>query len=129
MSIRYFTCNCHTNPDIVCPHDNDPFNQRRMRTDWTVADFDGLSCEQVEKINESNQRYNDLVEGIEDLNIAIAMRQIDEEDKAPRKTRKARKRRRTYIGADVMDELYETFESCPADIKGDLEEFGFDFDR
>ena len=53
MSIRYFTCNCHTNPDIVCPHDNDPFNQRRMRTDWTVADFNGLSCEQVEKINES----------------------------------------------------------------------------
>lgn len=129
MSIRYFTCNCHLELDKVCPHDNDPFNARRVRTDWTVADFNGLSQSQVDKINESNARYNRLAESIEEMNISIAMRQIDEEDKAPRKPRKARKRRRTYIGADVMGELYETFESCPTDIKGDLEEFGFDFDR
>ena len=78
-----------------CRHDNDPFNQRRMRTDWTVADLDGLSCEQVEKINESNQRYNDLVEGIEDLNIAIAMRAIDEGtyDRPVKKTKKRKSKR------------------------------------
>ena len=78
MSIRYFTCNCHTNPDTICRHDNDPFNARRMRTDWTIADFNGLSESQVQAINESNQRYNDLVEDIEEMNMAIAMRQIDD---------------------------------------------------
>ena len=121
MTIRYFTCNCHTNPDIVCPHDNDPFNQRRMRTDWTVADFNGLSCEQVEKINKSNQRYNDLVEGIEDMNIAIAMRAIDEGtyDKPVKKTKKRKSKRPS---------TKELFEDMPEDIKGDLEEFGFDFE-
>ena len=121
MSIRYFTCNCHTNPDIVCRHDNDPFNQRRMRTDWTVADFDGLSSQQVQAINESNQRYNDLVEGIEDMNIAIAMRAIDEGtyDKPVKKPKKRKSKRPTNK---------ELFEDMPEDIKGDLEEFGFDFE-
>ena len=121
MSIRYFTCNCHLELDKVCPHDNDPFNQRRMRTDWTVADFDGLSSQQVQAINESNQRYNDLVEGIEDMNIAIAMRAIDEGtyDKPVKKTKKRKSKRPTNK---------ELFEDMPEDIKGDLEEFGFDFE-
>ena len=43
MSTRYFSCSCHLQLDKICPHDNDPFNARRMRTDWTVADFNGLS--------------------------------------------------------------------------------------
>ena len=55
MSIRYFSCSCHLNPDVVCRHDNDPFNARRMRTDWTVNDFNGLSESQVAEINASNQ--------------------------------------------------------------------------
>ena len=121
MSTRYFTCNCHLQLDKVCPHDNDPFNQRRMRTDWTVADFDGLSSQQVQAINESNQRYNNLVEGIEDLNIAIAMRQIDEGtyDRPVKKTKKRKSKRPTNK---------ELFEDMPEDIKGDLQEFGFDFE-
>ena len=121
MSIRYFTCNCHLELDKACPHDNDPFNQRRMRTDWTVADFDGLSSQQVQAINESNQRYNDLVENIEDLNIAIAMRAIDEGtyDRPVKKTKKRKSKRPTNK---------ELFEDMPEDIKGDLEEFGFDFE-
>ena len=121
MSTRYFTCNCHLELDKVCPHDNDPFNQRRMRTDWTVADFDGLSSQQVQAINASNQRYNDLVESIEDLNIAIAMRQIDEGtyDRPVKKTKKRKSKRPTNK---------ELFEDIPEEIKGDLEEFGFDFE-
>ena len=121
MSTRYFTCNCHLELDKVCPHDNDPFNQRRMRTDWTVADFDGLSSQQVQALNESNQRYNDLVESIEDLNIAIAMRQIDEGtyDRPVKKTKKRKVKRPTNK---------ELFEDIPEEIKGDLEEFGFDFE-
>ena len=121
MSKRYFTCNCHLNPEIVWRHDNDPFNQRRMRTDWTVADFDGLSYEKVQAINESNQRYNDLVEGIEDLNIAIAMRAIDEGtyDRPVKKTKKRKSKK---------PNTKELFEDMPEDIKGDLEEFGFDFE-
>ena len=122
MSIRYFTCNCHTNPDIQCPHDNDPFNQRRMRTDWTVSDFNGLSSQQVQAINESNQRYNDLVEGIEEMNIAIAMRQIDEGtyDRKPKKKDKTKR-------YNTRKKDLKMFDDCPDDIKADLEEFGFDF--
>ena len=121
MSIRYFTCNCHLNPETVCRHDNDPFNARRMRTDWTVADFDGLSSQQVQEINASNQRYNDLVEGIEEMNMAIAMRQIDEGtyDQPVKKTKKRKSKRPTNK---------ELFEDMPEEIKGDLEEFGFDFE-
>ena len=121
MSIRYFTCNCHTNPDIVCRHDNDPFNQRRMRTDWTVADFDGLSSQQVQAINESNQRYNNLVESIEDLNIAIAMRQIDEGtyDRPVKKTKKRKSRKPS---------TKELFEDCPEDVLADLMEDGFELE-
>ena len=122
MSIRYFTCNCYTNPDTVCRHDNDPFNARRMRTDWTVADFDGLSSQQVQAINESNQRYNDLVEGIEELNIAIARRAIDEGtyDK-PRKKSQHRKRANRTRRKDLWEEM-------PAEIRADLEEVGYDFE-
>ena len=121
MSTRYFTCNCHLELDKVCPHDNDPFNRRRMRTDWTVADFDGLSSQQVQALNESNQRYNDLVEGIEEMNMSIAMRQIDDGtyEQPVKKTKKRKSKRPTNK---------ELFEDMPEDIKGDLEEFGFDFE-
>jgi len=109
------------NPDVVCRHDNDPFNARRVRTDWTVADFNGLSQSQVDKINESNSRYNKLVESIEEMNISIAMRQIDEGayDKPVKKTKKRKSKRPTNK---------ELFEDMPEEIKGDLEEFGFDFE-
>ena len=121
MSIRYFTCNCHLNPDVVCRHDNDPFNARRVRTDWTVADFNGLSQSKVDKINESNARYNRLAESIEEMNIAIAMRQIDEGtyDRPVKKTKKRKSKRPTNK---------ELFEDIPEEIKGDLQEFGFDFE-
>ena len=122
MSIRYFTCNCHTNPDTVCRHDNDPFNARRMRTDWTVADFNGLSSSQVQAINESNQRYNDLVEGIEEMNMSIAMRQIDDGTyEQPVKKTKKRKSRKPSTK--------ELFEDCPEDVLADLMEDGFELDR
>ncbi len=122
MSIRYFTCNCHTNPDTVCRHDNDPFNARRMRTDWTVADFNGLSSSQVQAINESNQRYNDLVEGIEEMNMRIAMRQIDDGTyEQPVKKTKKRKSRKPSTK--------ELFEDCPEDVLADLMEDGFELDR
>ena len=63
-----------------------------MRTDWTVADFDGLSSSQVAEINASNQRYNDLAESIEEMNMEIAMRQIDDGTyDAPVKKSKKRK--------------------------------------
>ena len=122
MSIRYFSCSCHLQLDKVCPHDNDPFNARRMRTDWTVADFNGLSESEVAEINASNQRYNDLVEGIEELNIAIAMRAIDEGtyDK-PRKKSQHRKRANRTRRKDLWEEM-------PAEIRADLEEFGYDFE-
>ena len=124
MSIRYFTCNCHTNPDTVCRHDNDPFNARRMRTDWTVADFNGLSSQQVQEINESNQRYNDLVESIEEMNISIAMRQMDEgtydrKPKAKDKTKRHNTRKKDL----------KMFDDCPDEIMADLVEDGFVFDR
>ena len=119
MSIRYFTCNCHTNPDTVCRHDNDPFNARRMRTDWTVADFNGLSSSQVAEINASNQRYNDLVEGIEELNIAIAMRAIDE-GTFDKPVSKPKKRKSKKVSTK------ELFEDCPEDVLADLMEDGFD---
>jgi len=122
MSIRYFSCSCHLQIDKVCPHDNDPFNARRMRTDWTVADFNGLSESQVAEINASNQRYNDLAESIEEMNMAIAMRQIDDGtyDKpvSKRKKRKSKK-----------PSTKELFEDCPEDVLADLAEDGFDFDQ
>jgi len=119
MSTRYFTCNYHLTLDKVCPHDNDPFNARRMRTDWTVADFDGLSSQQVQAINESNQRYNDLVEGIEELNISIAMRAIDDGtyDKPVSKPKKRKSKKAS---------TKELFEDCPEDVLADLMEDGFD---
>ena len=121
MSTRYFTCNCHLNPDITCRHDNDPFNLRRMRTDFTVADFNGLSCEKVDALNATNQRYNELVEGIEEMNISIAMRQIDEGtyDVPKKKTKKKKSKRPSNK---------ELFEDMPEEIKGALQEFGFDFE-
>ncbi len=122
MSIRYFTCNCHTNPDIQCRHDNDPYNQRRMRTDWTIADFDGLTQKRVDQINAMNVRYNNLVESIEDMNISIAMRQIDEGTyDVPKKSKKVKRKSK-------RPSTKELFEDMPEDIKGDLEEFGFDFE-
>lgn len=122
MSIRYFTCNCHLNPETVCRHDNDPFNARRMRTDWTVADFNGLTAEQVQAINEGNQRYNDLVEGIEEMNMAIAMRQIDDGTyEQPVKKTKKRKSRKPSTK--------ELFEDCPQDVLADLMEDGFEIDQ
>lgn len=122
MSIRYFTCNCHLNPETVCRHDNDPFNARRMRTDWTVEDFDGLSSQQVQEINEGNQRYNDLVEGIEEMNMAIAMRQIDDGTyEQPVKKTKKRKSRKPSTK--------ELFEDCPQDVLADLMEDGFEIDQ
>ena len=118
---RYFSCSCHLNPEITCRHDRDPFNALRMRTDWTVADFDGLSSQQVQAINESNQRYNDLVEGIEDMNIAIAMRAIDEGtyDKPVKKTKKRKSRKPS---------TKELFEDCPEDVLADLMEDGFELE-
>ena len=122
MSIRYFSCSCHLNPDVVCRHDNDPFNARRMRTDWTVNDFNGLSESQVAEINASNQRYNDLVEGIEEMNMEIAMRQIDDGTyDAPKKKTKKRKSKRASTK--------ELFEDCPEDVLADLMEDGFDLNR
>jgi len=122
MSTRYFTCNCHLTLDKVCPHDNDPFNARRMRTDWTVADFNGLSKTQVERINASNQRYNDLVEGIEELNISIAMRAIDDGtyDKPVSKPKKRKSKKAS---------TKELFEDCPEDVLADLMEDGFDLNQ
>ena len=122
MSIRYFSCSCHLNPDVVCRHDNDPFNARRMRTDWTVNDFNGLSESQVAEINASNQRYNDLVEGIEEMNMEIAMRQIDDGTyEQPVKKTKKRKSKRASTK--------ELFEDCPEDVLADLMEDGFDLNQ
>lgn len=121
MSNRYFKCNCHITPDKACRHDNDPFDALRMRTDWTVDDFDGLTAEQVQAINEGNQRYNDLVEGIEEMNMTIAMRQIDDGTyDAPKKKTKKRKSRKPSTK--------ELFEDCPQDVLADLMEDGFDFE-
>tara|TARA_B100000287_G_C20167207_1_gene596705 strand:- start:202 stop:567 length:366 start_codon:yes stop_codon:yes gene_type:complete len=121
MSIRYFTCNCHLNPEITCRHDNDPFNARRVRTDFVIADFDGLSQSQVDKINESNARYNKLVESIEEMNISIAMRQIDDGTyDVPKKKTKKRKSRKPSTK--------ELFEDCPEDVLADLAEDGFELE-
>ena len=123
MSIRYFTCNCHLTLDKVCPHDNDPFNARRMRTDWTVADFDGLSQSEVNEINKSNARYNDLAEGIEEMNMTIAMRQID--DGTYERKAKGKDKTKRY---NTRKKDLKMFDECPDDIMADLEEFGFDFE-
>ena len=123
MSTRYFSCSCHLQLDKVCPHDNDPFNARRMRTDWTIADFNGLSKTQVErKSMRANQRYNDLAEGIEELNMEIAMRQIDDGtyDKPASKSKKRKSKKAS---------TKELFEDCPEDVLADLMEDGFDLDR
>jgi hypothetical protein len=121
MSTRYFTCNCHLNPEIVCRHDNDPFNARRVRTDWTIADFNGLSQSQVDKINASNERYNKLAESIEEMNISIAMRQMDDGTYDVPKKKSKKVKRKSINKKDL-------FEDIPEEIKGDLEEFGFDFE-
>jgi len=122
MSIRYFSCSCHLQLDKVCPHDNDPFNARRVRTDWTVADFNGLSQSQVDKINASNARYNRLAESIEEMNISIAMRQIDngDWDKPKKKSKKVSRKKQS---------TKELFEDCPEDVLADLAEDGFELDR
>tara|TARA_R100000406_G_scaffold93659_1_gene84168 strand:+ start:656 stop:934 length:279 start_codon:yes stop_codon:yes gene_type:complete len=92
-----------------------------MRTDWTVADFDGLTAEQVQAINEGNARYNELVEGIEEMNMSIAMRQIDDGTyEQPVKKSKSRKSRKPSTK--------ELFEDCPEDVLADLAEDGFDFE-
>lgn len=117
MSQRNFFCSCHLNPEIVCRHDKDPFNALRMKTDWTVADFDGLSTKQVQAINDGNQRYNDLAESIEEMNISIAMRQMDD-GTYNKKARKPKRIKRTKseslseeqqaeILADLKDDGYE----------------------
>jgi hypothetical protein len=121
MSTRYFSCSCHLQIDKVCPHDNDPFNARRMRTDWTVNDFNGLSSSQVAEINASNQRYNDLAESIEEMNMSIAMRQIDDGTyEQPKKKLKKRKSKRASTK--------ELFEDCPEDVLADLAEDGFELE-
>ena len=121
MSIRYFTCSCHLQLDKVCPHDNDPFNARRVRTDWAIADFDGLSQSQVDKINASNARYNRLAESIEEMNISIAMRQIDngDWDKPKKKSKKVSRKKQSNK---------ELFEDCPEEVMADLMEDGFEFE-
>ena len=90
-----------------------------MRTDWTVADFNGLSESEVAEINASNQRYNDLVEGIEEMNMGIAMRQIDDGtyDKPVSKPKKRKSKKAS---------TKELFEDCPEDVLADLMEDGFD---
>jgi hypothetical protein len=93
-----------------------------MRTDWTVADFNGLSSSQVAEINASNQRYNDLAEGIEELNMEIAMRQIDDGsfDKPASKPKKRKSKKAS---------TKELFEDCPEDVLADLMEDGFDLNQ
>jgi|TARA_R100000030_G_scaffold14302_1_gene9432 hypothetical protein len=93
-----------------------------MRTDWTVADFNGLSESEVEEINASNQRYNDLAESIEEMNMEIAMRQIDDGTyDTPVKKSKKRKSKRASTK--------ELFEDCPEDVLADLAEDGFDLNQ
>lgn len=122
MSTRYFSCSCHLTLDKVCNHDRDPFNARRMRTDWTIADFNGLSKTQVERINASNARYNELTESIETMNFEIAMRQIDngDWDKPKKKSKKITRRK-----VDTKS----LFEDCPSEVMADLMEDGFDLDQ
>jgi hypothetical protein len=122
MSTRYFSCSCHLNPEIVCRHDRDPFNALRMRTDWTIEDFNGLSKTQVERINASNARYNELTESIETMNFEIAMRQIDngDWDKPKKKSKKVTRRK-----VDTKS----LFEDCPEEVMADLMEDGFDLDQ
>jgi len=121
MSTRYFTCNCHLTIDKKCNHDNDPFNARRMRTDWTIEDFNGLSKAQVESINASNARYNEFTESVETMNFEIAMRQIDAGlwEKPKKKSKKITRRK---VNTKAL------FEDCPEEVMADLEEFGFDFE-
>ena len=46
MSIRYFTCNCHTNPDTVCRHDNDARLRVRGCNTFMMSEFvDGEAAE------------------------------------------------------------------------------------
>jgi len=117
MSQRYFSCSCHLNPETVCRHDNDPFNARRMRTDFAVSDFNALSTKQVQAINDSNARYNDFAESLEEMNISIAMRQMDD-GTYNKKARKPKRIKRTKseslseeqqaeILADLKDDGYE----------------------
>ena len=122
MSTRYFSCNCHLTVGKVCNHDRDPFNARKMRTDWTVDDFNGLSKAQVESINASNARYNELTESIETMNFEIAMRQIDngDWDKPKKKSKKVTRRK-----VDTKS----LFEDCPEEVMADLLEDGFDLDQ
>ena len=111
MSHRYFSCSCHLNPETVCRHDNDPFNARRMRTDFTVSDFDGLNTKQVQAINDSNARYNDLAESIEEMNISIAMRQMDD-GTYNKKSRKPKRIKRVSLSEEQEEEIL-------ADLKED----------
>ena len=111
---RYFSCSCHLNPETTCRHDRDPFNALRMRTDWTVADFDDLSSKEVQAINESNARYNKLAEEIEEMNISIAMRQMDDGtyNKKPRRTKRIKRvslseEQQAEIIADLKEDGYE----------------------
>ena len=122
MSTRYFSCNCHLTVGKVCNHDRDPFNARRMRTDWTIADFNGLSKAQVERINASNARYNELTESIETMNFEIAMHQIDNGDWDKTKKKKEKTKRYNTRKKDM-----KLFEDCPEEVMADLEE-EFDFE-
>ena len=111
---RYFSCSCHLNTETPCRHDRDPFNALRMRTDWTVSDFDGLSSKEVQAINESNARYNQRAEEIEEMNISIAMRQMDDGtyNKKPRRTKRIKRvslseEQQAEILADLKEDGYE----------------------
>ena len=88
-----------------------------MRTDFTVSDFDGLSTKQVQAINDSNARYNDFAESLEEMNISIAMRQMDDGtyNKKPRRTKRIKRTKteslsdeqQAEILADLKDDGYE----------------------
>jgi hypothetical protein len=93
-----------------------------MRTDWTIADFNGLSKAQVESINASNARYNELTESIETMNFEIAMRQIDNGDWDKQK-KKSKKITRRKVDTKSL------FEDCPEEVMADLMEDGFDLDQ
>jgi hypothetical protein len=91
-----------------------------MRTDWTTEEFFGLSKAEVERINASNARYNELTESIETMNFEIAMRQIDAGlwEKPKKKSKKITRRK-----VDTKS----LFEDCPEEVMADLEE-EFDFE-
>ena len=111
-------CNC---TELRCIHWNN----------WDMADIPRITItdEMTDKERDAFERYNQSCEETELLWIELEIQRMEQEEKKPRKQRSdkgKRRRSRSYIGAEVMEEIYNPSPDTLMDTQGATEIVRYD---